>query len=189
MTVHRQTPPTAAKENHSLARLRMRETTLRQQAKQLQARAEHLSRVGRGHLVRCARRVDAHEKIILGALVKKAGLDFFRVDGVAASKQPSNGVVLSAIASMDEGKNDVPVSTLSNQLPNDAVLSSFDCRIVDSSASYDRELILGGLLWLASVLHGAPGEAATVPTYDVLREAGRLAGANVQDKKAVRIGA
>ena len=189
MTVHRQTPPTAAKENNSIARLRMRETALRQQAQQLQARAEHLSRVGRGHLERYARRVDAHEKIILGALVKKAGLDICRVDGAATSKQPSNGVVLSLITSKNESKGDVPVSTPSNQLPNDDVLSSFDCRIADSSTTYDRELILGGLLWLASVLHGAPGEAATVPTYDVLREAGRLAGANVQDKKAVRIGA
>ena len=189
MTVHRETPPTAAKKNHSLARLRMRETVLRQQAKQLQARAEHLSRVSRGHLERYARRVDAHEKIILGALVKKAGLDFFRVDGAPASKQPSNDVVMSLIPSNDEGKDHLPVSTPSNQLPNDTVLSSFDCRIADSSASYDRELILGGLLWLASVLHGAPGEAATVPTYDVLREAGRLAGANVPNKKAVRSGA
>ena len=189
MTVYRETPPANPSEDRSLTRLRVRETALRQQAQQLQARAEHLNRVSRGHLERYARRVDAHEKIILGALVKKAELVFFRVDGAAASKQPSNGVVLSSIASTDEGKDDVPVSTLSNPLPNDAVLSSFDCRIADSSASYDRELILGGLLWLASVLHGAPGEAATVPTYDVLREAGRLAGANVQDKKAVRIGA
>lgn len=189
MTVHRETPPAAAKEDPSLARLRMRETALRQKAQQLQARAEHLERVGRRHLERYARRVDAHEKIILGALVKKAGLDICRVDDVAASKQPSNGVVLSSIASKDEDKDGVPVSTPSNQLPNDAVLASFDCRVADSSASYDRELILGGLLWLASVLHGAPGEAATVPSYDGLREAGRLAGANVSGKKAVRIGA
>ena len=142
-----------------LVKLRERETALKQQAQQLEARAEHLSRVRRGHLERLARRVDAHEKIVLGALVKKAGLDVCRLDGAAAKIQPSNGVVLS----------------------------SFDCRVAGSSASYDRELILGGLLWLASVLHGAPGEAAAVPTYDVLREAGRLAGANVWNKKAVRI--
>ena len=139
-----------------LVKLRERETALKQQAQQLEARAEHLSRVRRGHLERLARRVDAHEKIVLGALVKKAGLDVCRLDSDTADIQPSNGTVLS----------------------------SFDCRVAGSSASYDRELILGGLLWLASVLHGAPGEVATVPTYDVLREAGRLAGANVADKKA-----
>ena len=139
-----------------LVKLRERETALKQQAQQLEARAEHLSRVRRGHLERLARRVDAHEKIVLGALVKKAGLDVCRLDSDAADIQPSNGTVLSSI----------------------------DCRVAGSSASYDRELILGGLLWLASVLHGAPGEVATVPTYDVLREAGRLAGANVADKKA-----
>ena len=76
MTVHRETPPAAAQEDPSLARLRMRETALRQKAQQLQARAEHLERVGRGHLERYARRVDAHEKIILGALVKKRGWMF-----------------------------------------------------------------------------------------------------------------
>ena len=139
-----------------LVKLRERETALKQQAQQLEARAEHLSRVRRGHLERLARRVDAHEKIVLGALVKKAGLDVCRLDSDTADIQPSNGTVLSSI----------------------------DCRVAGSSASYDRELILGGLLWLASVLHGAPGEVATVPTYDVLREAGRLAGANVADKKA-----
>ena len=138
-----------------LVKLRERETALKQQAQQLEARAEHLSRVRRGHLERLARRMDAHEKIVLGALVKKAGLDVCRLDSDTADIQPSNGTVLS----------------------------SFDCRVAGSSASYDRELILGGLLWLASVLHGAPGEVATVPTYDVLREAGRLAGANVADKK------
>ena len=143
-----------------LVKLRERETALKQQAQQLEARAEHLSRVRRGHLERLARRVDAHEKIVLGALVKKAGLDVCRLDSDAADIQPSNGTVLSSI----------------------------DCRVAGSSASYDRELILGGLLWLASVLHGAPGEVATVPTYDVLREAGRLAGANVADKKTGRPG-
>ena len=109
---------------------------MKQHAQQLQSRAEHLSRVGHRHLERYARRVDAHEKIILGALVKKAGLDVCRVDGATAEIQPLNGVVLS----------------------------SFDCRVAGSSASYDRELILGGLLWLASALHVAEGEVATVPT-------------------------
>lgn len=190
MTAH---PPHTAEKTEpqppALARLRMREAALRQQSVQLQARAEHLERVGHMQAQQLKRRVDAHEKIILGALVKKAGLDICRVDGVTASKQPPNDIVLSSIASKIEGKNGVPGSTPSNQQPNDGVLSSTDCRVGDSSTSYDRELILGGLLWLASVLHGAPGEAATVPTYDVLREAGRLAGANLSDKKTGRIGA
>ena len=54
----------------------MREVALRQKAQQLQARAEHLERVGRARVERMARRIDAHEKIVLGALVKKAGLAF-----------------------------------------------------------------------------------------------------------------
>ena len=53
----------------------MREVTLRQQAARLQARAEHLRRVGRVKEQQLMRRVDAHEKIVLGAMVKKAGLD------------------------------------------------------------------------------------------------------------------
>ena len=167
-----------------LVKLRERETALKQQAQQLEARAEHLSRVRRGHLERLARRVDAHEKIILGALVKKAGLDVCRVDGVAVSKQPPNDVVLSSFSSKAEDKGGVSGSTSSKQQPNGVVLSSIGCCVGDLSTSYDRELILGGLLWLASVLNSAPGEVATVPTYDVLREAGRLAGANVADKKA-----
>ena len=137
-------------------RLQARESALMNEANRLRARAEHLERVRHSYSSQLRRRQDTHEKVVLGALVKKAGLDVCRVDGATAEIQPLNGVVLS----------------------------SFDCRVAGSSASYDRELILGGLLWLASVLHGAPGEAATVPTYDVLREAGRLAGANVSDKKS-----
>lgn len=52
----------------------MRETTLRQQAAQLQAQAEHWKRVGRVQTQQLKRRVDTHEKIALGALVKKAGM-------------------------------------------------------------------------------------------------------------------
>ena len=183
MTVHQE--KTAG--DSSLARLRIRETALRQQAQQLQARAEHLGRVGRAHLERLARRVDAHEKIVLGALVKKAGLDVCRVDAVTPSKQQQNDVVLSSIGSMGEDKDRVAGSTPSKQQPNDVVLSSIDCRVADSSTSYDRELILGGLLWLASVLNQSPGEAVQVPGHDVLRDAGRLAGANVADKTTRRV--
>ena len=182
MTVHRETPPATPKEDRSLSRLRMREAALKQQAQQLQARAEHLSRVGRAHLERLARRVDAHEKIVLGALVKKAGLDVCRGAVVTAAEQPSNAVVLPSITSKVEDKDGVPVPILSNQQPNDIVLSPFDCRVADSSASYDRELILGSLMWLVSVLDQPPSSLVAVPAHDVLRDAGRLAGAIVLDK-------
>lgn len=182
MTVHRETPPAAAKEDPSLARLRMRETALRQKAQQLQARAEHLERVGRGHLERYARRVDAHEKIILGALVKKAGLDVCRSAGVSAASQPSMDADSTATASKAADKADGSVLPPQDQQPYEVVTLPFDCRVDDLSASYDRELILGGLLWLACVLSQSPGDVATVPAHDALRDAGRLAGANVSEK-------
>ena len=93
MTPH--PPHTAAKtepQPPALGRLRMRETALRQQAAQLQARAEHLERVGHMQAQQLKRRVDAHEKIVLGALVKKAGWDVCRVDAVTPSKQQQNDV-------------------------------------------------------------------------------------------------
>ena len=188
MTVHRETPLSSSAEDRSLARLRIHETALRQQAQQLQARAEHLNRVGLGHLERYARRVDAHEKIVLGALVKKAGLDVCRVDAVTTTDQPPNDVVLSSMVLMGEDKNRVPGSTKSNQQPNDVVFSSIGCYVGDLSTSYDRELILGGLLWLASVLDRAPGDLVAVPPHDGLRGAGRLAGTHVVEKKTGRPG-
>ncbi len=162
-----------------LANLRERETALKQQAQQLQARAEHLSRVGRGHLERLARRVDAHEKIVLGALVKKAGLDVCRGAGVTAAEQPSNDNVFSSMTSNAKEKDDVPRSTSSKQHPNTVLASVFNGRLSDDSANYDRELILGSLLWLADVLTAQPGGVVAVPAHGVLRDAGRLAGANV----------
>lgn len=59
-----------------IACLRIREAALRHQAAQLQARAEQSQRVAHSQAQRLQRRVDAHEKIVLGSLVKKAGLDF-----------------------------------------------------------------------------------------------------------------
>ena len=182
MTIYQKTPSG----DNSLARLRIRETALRQQAQQLQARAEHLERVGRGHLERYARRVDAHEKIVLGALVKKANLDVCRVDAVTTTEQQQNDVVLSSMGSNEGGKPAALGSTPSKQQLNDVVLSSMDCRVADLSTSYDRELILGGLLWLASVLHQPAGSEVLVPAHDVLRNAGRLAGANIADKTTRR---
>ena len=73
-----QPPPTPAQADgaHAAAieRMHAREAALRQQAAQLQARAEHLQRVGRVQAQQLKRRVDAHEKIVLGALLKKAGM-------------------------------------------------------------------------------------------------------------------
>ena len=73
-----QPPPTPAQADgaHAAAieRMQAREAALRQQAAQLQARAEHLQRVGRVQAQQLKRRVDAHEKIVLGALLKKAGM-------------------------------------------------------------------------------------------------------------------
>lgn len=171
-----------------LVKLRERETALKQQAQQLEARAEHLSRVRRGHLERLARRVDAHEKIILGALVKKAGLDVCRFGDAMASKQQTIEEKTSSTASKAEDKDAVPGSTSSNQQTNDAVLSAIDCRVGDQSTNYDRELILGGLLWLVSVLNQAPGDVVAVPPHGALRDAGRLAGASVSHKKTGRPG-
>ena len=74
MTVHTEKKSDRPADGSSLPRLRMREAALRQKAQQLQARAEHLERVGHARVERMERRIDAHEKIVLGALVKKAGL-------------------------------------------------------------------------------------------------------------------
>ena len=182
MTVHRETPPATPKEDHSLARLRMREAALKQQAQQLQARAEHLNRVGRGHLERLARRVDAHEKIVLGALVKKAGLDVCRVGDVAAPKRQENIGVSSSMTSNPAEKDDVRGSTSSKQHSNIVLASLSSCHVDDQSANYDRELILGCLLWLVSVLNMQSGDVVAVPAHGALRDTGRLAGANVVDK-------
>ncbi len=58
-----------------LAQLREGEVTLLAHAQEPQARAAHLMRVRNAHQNRLARKVDAHQKITLGALVQKAGLD------------------------------------------------------------------------------------------------------------------
>ena len=76
MTVHDKKPAAPVGSGAPIARLRIREAALRHQAAQLQARAEHLQRVAHSQAQRLQRRVDAHEKIVLGSLVKKAGLDF-----------------------------------------------------------------------------------------------------------------
>ena len=148
MTPH--PPHTAAKtepQPPALGRLRMRETALRQQAAQLQARAEHLERVGHMQAQQLKRRVDAHEKIVLGALVKKAGVDWPLTDTTEHNERH----------------------------PNDNDASPFRQGIAAQSTAYDRELILGALMWLASTLKRPANAVVTVPERQRLRDDGRQA--------------
>lgn len=127
-----------------LSKLQEREAALTAQARQLQERAAHLERVRLNHAKKLSRRIDAHEKIVLGALVKKAGLDAYRVQ----------------------------------RHPNDAKTLLSRYSIDDVSTNYDRELILGALLWLESALKRPDNDVVFSPNHDQLRERGREAGAN-----------
>ena len=147
MTAH--TPPLAVRSGGpplaTIERLHMRETTLRQQAAQLQARAEHWERVGRVQAQQLKRRVDAHEKIVLGALVKKAGLAWPLTDATEHNERH----------------------------PNDNDASPFRQGIAAQSTAYDRELILGALMWLVSALKRPANDTVTVPERQRLRDDGR----------------
>lgn len=127
-----------------LAKLRDREAALTAQARQLQERAAHLERIRLNHAKKLSRRIDAHEKIVLGALVKKAGLDVHRIP----------------------------------QHPDDAKTLLNRYSIDDVSTTYDRELILGALLWLASALKRPDNDVVFSPNHDQLRQQGGEAGAN-----------
>jgi hypothetical protein len=131
----------------SLMRLRMRETALRQQAAQYQARAEHLERVARHQAQQLGRRIDAHEKIVLGALVKKAGL--------ALTVQTPN-------AQEEQRRDDVDSAPARRG-------------IAAQSASYDRALILGSLMWLASALNRPAHTVVKLPERQRLRDDGEQA--------------
>ena len=149
MTAH--TPPLAVRSGGpplaTIERLHMRETTLRQQAAQLQARAEHWERVGRVQAQQLKRRVDAHEKIVLGALVKKAGMDWPPTEATEHNERH----------------------------PNDNDASPFRQGIAAQSTAYDRELILGALMWLVSALKRPANDTVTVPERQRLRDDGRQA--------------
>jgi len=149
MTAH--TPQDAAQSGGAqppaLARLRMREAALRQEAAKLQARAEHLQRVGRVQAQQLKRRIDAHEKIVLGALVKKAGLAWPLSDATKHNQQH----------------------------PTDNDASPFRQGIAAQSTAYDRELILGAMLWLVSALKRPANDTVTVPERQRLRDDGRQA--------------
>ena len=146
-----QPPPTPAQADgaHAAAieRMQAREAALRQQAAQLQARAEHLQRVGRVQAQQLKRRVDAHEKIVLGALLKKAGMAWPLTDATEHNERH----------------------------PNDNDALTFQQGIAAQSTAYDRELILGALVWLASVLKQPDHAVVTVPERQRLRDDGRQA--------------
>ncbi|EHL24148.1 hypothetical protein KYG_04190 [Acidovorax sp. NO-1] len=149
MTVHTEqsTVHTDGTMPASLIRLRMRESALRQQAAQYQARAEHLERVARHQAQQLGRRIDAHEKIVLGALVKKAGM---------AMPAPHTDIA------HDQHENDV--ESMSSRRG-----------IAAQSAAYDRALILGSLMWLTSALNHPANDAVMVPDRQRLREDGERA--------------
>ncbi len=122
-TQHTESTARADTAGDSLERLRDREAKLREKAQQLQAKAEHLERVRRVQQQRLARRVDAHQKIIRGALVQKAGLDWVLDD-------PGHP---SASGHVDDVKG--PLNS----------------RLNATSKRYDCERILAALTWLAEV--------------------------------------
>lgn len=143
MTVHDKKSAAPVGSGAPIARLRIREAALRHQAAQLQARAEHLQRVAHSQAQRLQRRVDAHEKIVLGSLVKKAGLDF-------------------------------PLPQHPKLAPhaNDTQTTSIGQGLAAQSTAYDRELILGAMLWLASALNRPENDVVSVPELQRLRQQG-----------------
>ena len=146
MTVHDKKPAAPVGSGAPIARLRIREAALRHQAAQLQARAEHLQRVAHSQAQRLQRRVDAHEKIVLGSLVKKAGLDF-----------------------------PLPQHHKLTPHANDVQTTSIGQGLAAQSTAYDRELILGALLWLASALNRPENDVVSLPNRQRLRQQGHEA--------------
>ena len=146
MTVHDKKSAAPVGSGAPIARLRIREAALRHHAAQLQARAEHLQRVAHSQTQRLQRRVDAHEKIVLGSLVKKAGLDF-----------------------------PLPQHHKLTPHANDVQTTSIGQGLAAQSTAYDRELILGALLWLASALNRPENDVVSLPNRQRLRQQGHEA--------------
>ena len=146
MTIQDKKPAAPVGSGAPIARLRIREAALRHQAAQLQARAEHLQRVAHSQAQRLQRRVDAHEKIVLGSLVKKAGLDF-----------------------------PLPQHHKLTPHANDVQTTSIGQGLAAQSTAYDRELILGALLWLASALNRPENDVVSLPNRQRLRQQGHEA--------------
>lgn len=120
-------------------RLQAREKALFAESEKLRARAEHLERVRHSYSSQLRRRQDTHEKVVLGALAKLAGLDVYRHE-----PQPENDA-----AAMP---------------PKKALASVAD--------SYDRELILGGLIWLAQSMKLNSGDLVPIPSLMALQDLG-----------------
>jgi hypothetical protein len=132
-------------------RLQARETALMTEANRLRARAEHLERVRHSYSSQLRRRQDTHEKVVLGALAKLAGLDIYHYD-----RPSTNGL-----------KANAPRTSL------------------DSLAdTYDRELILGAMLWLATSMKLGLGDRVAIPPLSALQAMGskRLAKRTAAEK-------
>ena len=122
------------------------------EANRLRARAEHLERVRHSYSSQLRRRQDTHEKVVLGALAKIAGLDAYRYGLL-----PPNGL-----------KDKAP-HTLLNSLAD----------------TYDRELILGAMMWLAQSIKQGTGNMVSVPSPSALQTMGseRLAKRTTAEKQ------
>ena len=135
-----------------LDRLQAREEALMTEANRLRARAEHLERVRHSYSSQLRRRQDTHEKVVLGALAKIAGLDAYRYDSL-----PPNG--------------------LKDKAPNTLLNSLAD--------TYDRELMLGAMIWLAQSIRQGTGNMVSVPSPSALQTMGseRLAKRTTAEKQ------
>jgi hypothetical protein len=120
-------------------RLQAREKALLSESEKLRARAEHLERLRHSYSSQLRRRQDTHEKVVLGALAKLAGLDVYRHD---------------------------------KQLQNDATGMPPKKALESVADSYDRELILGGLLWLAQSMKLTAGDMVPIPSLMAFQDLG-----------------
>lgn len=128
-----------------IERLQGRERALIAEANKLRARAEHLERVRHSYSSQLRRRQDTHEKVVLGALAKIAGLDAYHYDPL-------------------------PPKGLKTKAPRTSLDSLAD--------TYDRELILGAMLWLAQSIKQDAGDMVSIPSLQALQAKGSECLAN-----------
>jgi hypothetical protein len=122
-----------------IERLQGREKALIEEANRLRARAEHLERVRHSYSSQLRRRQDTHEKVVLGALAKIAGLDAYHYDTL-------------------------PPKALKAKMPRTSLDSLAD--------TYDRELILGAMMWLAQSIKNNEGDMVSIPSLSALQAKG-----------------
>ena len=122
-----------------IERLQGREKALLAEANKLRARAEHLERVRHSYSSQLRRRQDTHEKVVLGALAKIAGLDAYQYDPL-------------------------PPKGLKTKAPRTSLDSLAD--------TYDRELILGAMMWLAQSIKQDAGDVVSIPSLQALQAKG-----------------